>query len=66
MQNFIREKKRSGQLTYRRIVSFGLIAGLTYTEMQDMAPGFVLDCYVLRRNYDEAMHGIKRGDGFAN
>lgn len=53
-------------MTYRRIVSFGLIAGLTYTDMQDMAPGFVLDCYVLRRNYDEAMHGIKRGDGFAN
>lgn len=49
-------------MTYRRIVSFGLIAGLTYTEMQDMTPGFVLDCYVLRRDYDENMSGIRRGE----
>ena len=55
-------KKRAGQLTYRYIVSCGLIAGLSYTEMADMLPGFILDCYIRRRNYDDQMHGIKRGE----
>ena len=49
-------------MTYRYIVSCGLIAGLTYTEMADMKPGFVLDCFIRRRNYDDMMHGIKRGE----
>jgi len=49
-------------LTYRYIVSCGLIAGLTYTEMADMKPGFVLDCFIRRRNYDDMMHGIRRGE----
>ena len=26
-----------------------------------MTPGFVLDMFILRRNYDDQMHGIKRG-----
>ena len=50
-------------MTYRRIVSWGLIAGLTYTEMQGMQPGMILDEFILRRNYDDQMHGIKRGEG---
>ena len=49
-------------MTYRRIVSWGLIAGLTYTEMQEMQPGLILDEFILRRNYDDIMHGIKRGE----
>lgn len=49
-------------MTYRRICSWGLIAGLTFTEMQDMAPGMVLDLFILRRNYDDVLHGIRRGD----
>lgn len=49
-------------MTFRRIVSWGLIAGLTYTEMQGMQPGFILDAFILRRNYDDQMHGIKRGE----
>lgn len=49
-------------MTYRKIVSYGLIAGLTYTEMQDLRPGFVLDQFILRRNYDDVMHGIRRGE----
>ena len=49
-------------MTYRKIVSWGLIAGLTYTELQDMAPGFVIDAYILRRNYDGQMHGVRRGE----
>lgn len=49
-------------MTFRKIVSRGLIAGLTYTEMQEMRPGFVLDCFFQRMEYDDVMHGIKRGD----
>lgn len=30
--------------------------------MQEMTPGFVLDMFILRRNYDDQMHGIKRGE----
>ena len=57
------EKKKYGcRLTYRRIVSYGLIAGLAYPEMQQLTPGLVLDAYILRRNYDDVMHGIRRGD----
>lgn len=50
-------------MTFRRIISWGLIAGLTYTEMRDMQPGLILDCFILRRNYDDQMHGIQRGEG---
>ena len=49
-------------MTFRKIVSYGLIAGLTYTEMLDLPPGFVLDCYIRRQDYDDMMHGIKRGE----
>ena len=50
-------------MTFRRIIAWGLIAGLSYTEMQDRQPGFILDCYLLRRSYDDQMHGIQRGEG---
>ena len=49
-------------MTFRKIVSYGLIAGLTYTEMTDLSPGFVMDCFIRRRDYDDEMHGIRRGD----
>lgn len=49
-------------MTFRRITAWGLIAGLAYTDMRDMTPGFILDCYILRRNYDDMMHGIQRGE----
>ena len=49
-------------MTYRKVISWGLIAGLTYTEMQDMPPGMIVDAFILRRDYDETMHGVKRGE----
>lgn len=39
-----------------------MIAGFSYTELKELRPGFVLDEYVLRREYDDEQHGIKRGD----
>ena len=48
-------------MTYLRVVSFGLIAGLSLDEMNRMKPGQVLDIFVYRREYDDAMHWITRG-----
>ena len=40
-------------MTYRRVVSCGLIAGLTMSEINRMRPGEVLDYYVYRMRYDQ-------------
>lgn len=45
-------KKRAGELTYRRILSCGLIAGLRTEEINRMKPGMVLDLYGYRQMYD--------------
>ena len=42
------------------MIHWGLVAGLTYTEMRRMKPGLIVDCYVWRRAYDDDQHGIKR------
>jgi hypothetical protein len=47
-------------MTYRRVISYGLIAGLNRAEMQEMAPGEVLDLFIYRRNYDDNQHRITR------
>ncbi len=39
-------------MTYRRIVSCGLIAGLKKDEVNRMRPGEVLDYYYYRMRYD--------------
>lgn len=56
------EGKKTG-LLYRTILAYGLIAGISYTEMQHMAPGLICDCYLTRRDYDDQQHGIKRKFG---
>ena len=47
-------------MTYRTVVSRGLIAGLTYSEMRRMRPGFVIDMFMGRLKYDDQQHGIRR------
>jgi hypothetical protein len=42
-------------MTDRNIYSCGLIAGLTYREMRHMTPGFILDMYYWRCDYDSRM-----------
>jgi len=42
------------------VIHWGLVAGLTYTEMQELSPGMIVDCYVWRRKYDDQQHGIRR------
>lgn len=39
-------------MTYRRVVSYGLIAGLRPDEINRMTPGKVMDLYDYRRQYD--------------
>lgn len=42
------------------MIHWGLVAGLTYTEMGEMSPGMIVDLYIWRRTYDDQQHGIKR------
>ena len=46
----------------REYYGFGLAAGLTYTEMRRLSPGFILDVYCYKRDYDDEQHGITRGE----
>ena len=39
-------------MTYRKVVSCGLIAGLKREEIDRMRPGEVLDLFVYRKEYD--------------
>ena len=47
-------------MTYRKTVSYGLIAGLRYEEIRELLPGEVLDFFIYRRNYDDIQHRIVR------
>lgn len=49
-------------MTYLMVVSYGLIAGLKLEEIHRMTPGAVLDLYLYRRQYDDVMHWITRGE----
>lgn len=41
-------------------MSYGLVAGLRWSEMGAMAPGLICDLYVYRLRYDDMEHGIRR------
>lgn len=43
-------------MTVRDIYSGGLIAGLSYTEMRHMLPGFILDMALMRTDYDSKIN----------
>ena len=40
-------------MTYLRVVSYGLIAGLRRDEIDRARPGEVLDLYMYRADYDQ-------------
>ena len=44
-------------MTYRRVVSCGLIAGLHTKEINRMRPGEVMDMYHYRAQYDSMYAG---------
>ena len=47
-------------MTFRQIVSYGMIAGLSYQEVMRTPPGMIMDLYLYRREYDDQQHGITR------
>lgn len=47
-------------MTSRKLIGYGLIAGLRYDEIMRLEPGAVLDFYIMRVKYDDVQHGIKR------
>lgn len=47
-------------MTPLRLVSMGMIAGLTEKQTWLSNPGRILDLYFWRREYDESLHGIVR------
>lgn len=47
-------------MTPRTVTSYGLIAGVSYTESRGLAPGLLCDLYLARQVYDDQQHGIKR------
>lgn len=46
----------------RRVIGYGMIAGLSMAEVLASAPGFVMDMYAIRLRYDAAMHGRRLED----
>ena len=46
-------------MTYLRVVSYGLIAGLQRKEIDRMRPGEVISLYLYRRKYDQETAGIR-------
>ncbi len=47
-------------MTFRLILSYGLIAGLPYGQCLRSFPGMIEDLYIYRRVYDDQQHGITR------
>ena len=45
---------------WRRTAAWGLIAGISLAEQEHLAPGVVIDAFVMRQEYDDTQHGIKR------
>ena len=46
-------------MTYLRVVSYGLIAGLQRKEIDRMRPGEIVTLYMYRRMYDQTNVGIR-------
>lgn len=47
-------------MTYRQVVSYGMIAGLRLDEIMRTPPGMIIDLYLYRRGYDDEQHMLTR------
>ena len=47
-------------MTARKLIGYGLIAGLSLDDIMASPPGAVLDWYIMRMKYDDVLHGVKR------
>lgn len=52
-------------MTARKCTGYGLIAGLTLAETLASPPGLVMELYIMRRNYDDEQHHIRRKSLYA-
>lgn len=44
----------------RRVLSCGLIAGMSLQEARRSPPGLIMDMFLHRQDYDMKMHGLRR------
>jgi hypothetical protein len=44
----------------RRVVSCGLIAGMSMDAIRRSPPGYIMDLYMYRQDYDMSLHGMRR------
>ena len=51
-------KKNEKKLTPRNVSIYGLIAGIKYTEGRKLAPGYILDAFLMRHKYDASHRGL--------
>ena len=47
-------------MTYRQVVSYGMIAVLRLDEIMRTPPGMIIDQYLYRRDYDDEQHMLTR------
>lgn len=47
-------------MSSRQVTSCGLIAGMSLEAIRRSPPGFVMDMYRYRQDYDFILHGIRR------
>ena len=52
-------QKKNGSLSYRQTIAFGLMAGLSLTECGKQTPGYIIDMFIYRRQYDFMLHGLR-------
>ena len=47
-------------MTYRRLCSYALVAGIPLRDAGRMAPGMICDLFIYRQKYDDEQHGLRR------
>lgn len=50
----------AGRMTWRRVCSLGLRAGLRWPDLGRMPPGLVCDLFIYAQRYDDEQHGVRR------
>lgn len=50
-------------MTIREYYGYALVAGIPYRDARHMAPGFILDMYVIRMKHDRRVAGKASGFG---
>ena len=46
-------------MSLRQVLSYALAAGMSLNDCKGRTPGFVIDMFLYRRQYDFLLHGLK-------